>query len=122
VAWTRRWALAELASMYAEVDTIAQDVQLVVSELVTNAVQADARHVSLILDGHHAYIHIATSDDAPGGPVKQQPTRGMSHGRGLLFVDALASRWGVDREEGGKTVWADVALPGHLAPTFECQV
>lgn len=104
VAWARRWALRELTSMYAAVDSVAPDVQTVVSELVTNAVQAQARRPSLSLDGHHSYLRIATSDDAPGVPAKQHPTPAKSHGRGLLVVDALAARWGVNREHGSKTV------------------
>jgi anti-sigma regulatory factor (Ser/Thr protein kinase) len=114
------WALRELTAMYAAVDSVAPDVQTVVSELVTNAVRANARRLSLALDGHHSYVRIATSDDAPGVPAKQHPGPDNSHGRGLLIVDALAARWGVHREHGGKTVWADIVLPGNLGPSFQC--
>jgi anti-sigma regulatory factor (Ser/Thr protein kinase) len=116
----RRWALRELASVFAEVDEVALDVQTVVSELVTNAVRADCTRLSLTLDAHHTYVRVASSDDAPGDPVKQDPTPDVAHGRGLLIVDALSSRWGVHWHDGSKTVWADVPLPGNLGPTFDC--
>jgi hypothetical protein len=44
---------------------ISLDSQMVVSELVTNAVRAEAQHLSFALDGH-TYVRVATSDDAPG--------------------------------------------------------
>ena len=116
----RIWALRELTALYAGVDTVASDVQTVVSELVTNAVRAGARHLSLALDAHNNYVRIATSDDAPGVPTKQHPTPDQNHGRGLLVVDALATRWGVDHQHGAKTVWADVLLHDNLGPTFQC--
>lgn len=120
MVWARSWALRELTALYAGVDAVAPDVQTVISELVTNAVRAGARRVSLALDAHHTYVRIATSDDAPGVPAKQHPTPDQNHGRGLLVVDALAARWGVDHEHGAKTVWADVLLRDNLGPTFQC--
>lgn len=70
VAWARHWALRELTDMYTAVETVAPDVQTVVSELVTNAVRADARCVSLALDAHHTYVRVATSDE----PLCNGPT------------------------------------------------
>src|SRR4051812_18714169 len=94
VAWARRWARAELASMYRQLrEELSLDVQVVVTELVTNALRAECSRISVALDAHHTYIRIATSDDAPGIPVKQPPTPDQSHGRGLHLVDALSSQW-----------------------------
>lgn len=120
VAWARRWASAELTSIYAGLGESLPDIETVVSELVTNAVRADCHRLTLELDAHHTYVRIATSDDAPGTPVKQQPTAELSRGRGLLIVDALSTRWGVDRQERGKTVWAEITLSGASGATFAC--
>jgi hypothetical protein len=38
----------------------------------------------------------------------------MEHGRGVLLVDALATRWGVDQRAGGKTVWFELDLDAPL--------
>jgi anti-sigma regulatory factor (Ser/Thr protein kinase) len=121
VAWARRWALAKLRSIYAGLDEASMDIQTVVSELVTNAIQADCHDLTLALDAHHSYVRIATKDDAPGEPVKQHPTLDMARGRGLLIVDALARRWGVEHEAEGKTVWVEVALADSAGPTFACE-
>jgi anti-sigma regulatory factor (Ser/Thr protein kinase) len=115
------WALGELTSIYAALGEISSDVQTVVSELVTNALQAECHRITLALDAHHTHLRIATTDDAPGDPVKHQPRPDMARGRGLLIVDALSRSWGVEREKQGKTVWAEFALTGDRGPTFGCE-
>lgn len=120
VARARRWASAELPAMYRQAGEVTPDIQVVVSELVTNAVRAKCRHLTLALEGHHRYVRVAATDDAPGTPVKQTPAPDQTHGRGLSVVDALSSRWGVDRAGGDKTVWADVSITAGLEPTFAC--
>jgi anti-sigma regulatory factor (Ser/Thr protein kinase) len=120
VGWARQWVLRELNAIYAALDEVTLDVQTVVSELVTNAIQAKCRRLSLSLNAHHTYVCIATSDDAAGDPVKQQPSPDMPHGRGLLIVDAFSKRWGVEREKQGKTVWAELALRQNAQPSFAC--
>jgi anti-sigma regulatory factor (Ser/Thr protein kinase) len=109
-----------MASGFAEPGDASLDIQTVVSELATNAIRAKCRRLSLALDAHHTYVRIAITDDAPGEPIKQAPDPTLTHGRGLLIVDALSTRWGVAREDGSKTVWADIPLPGDLGPTFDC--
>ena len=111
----REWGLGELAAT----------VELVVSELVTNAV-----HASIDQDGRPRYspdhglatIHLRLSTDRVSALVEvwdenfnlPTPTHaGLidESGRGLMLVDALAERWGCDRPPsgGGKIVWALVA-------------
>jgi anti-sigma regulatory factor (Ser/Thr protein kinase) len=106
--------------MYRHVGSVAFDVQVVVSELVTNAVRAQCTRLILMIEAHHDHLRIAATDDAPGTPMKQTPPAGQTHGRGLVVMDALTRRWGVDVNEGGKTVWADVAISADLEPTFTC--
>jgi len=107
--------------MYRHLGDALIDVQTVVSELVTNAVRARCNRLVLALDGHHGYVRIAATDDAAGEPTKRTPTPDHNSGRGLHVVDALSARWGVDRNDSEKTVWADVALTGDLGPTFACR-
>jgi anti-sigma regulatory factor (Ser/Thr protein kinase) len=120
VGWARRWTLGELTSIYAGLGETSLDIQTVVSELVTNALQAECRRLTLSLDAHHTFVRIATTDDAAGDPVKLSPSPDMAHGRGLLIVDAFSKRWGVEREALGKTVWAEVALSRNPLPNFDC--
>lgn len=120
VAWARRWTRLELARVYAGLGDASSDTETVVSELVTNALQADCHHLSLTLNAHHSYVRITTGDDAPGDPVLQHPTADENHGRGLLIVAALSTCWGVDYHNGRKRVWADVPLTGNVGPSFHC--
>jgi anti-sigma regulatory factor (Ser/Thr protein kinase) len=119
VAWARRWTLSELGTVYAGLGTTASDIETVVSELITNALQAGCQRLSLGLNAHHRYVRVAAGDEAPGEPVVHHPTAEESHGRGLLIVAALSTRWGVDHHNNHKTVWAEIPLTGHAGATFD---
>lgn len=116
----RDWVSDELGRMYSAFDAAVDDVSVVVSELVTNCVQTRAHYFALGVDGHHARVTVATTDDAPGMPAPRQPGSGDAHGRGLAIVEALADRWGVEKQSHGKTVWADLHVPADAQPTFDC--
>ena len=109
------WGLGDLA------DTI----ELVVSELVTNAVQASVDH-----DGRPRYsaehglacVHLRLSTDGLAAlvevwdenarlPESTDPGLADESGRGLMLVEALTERWGWDVSQSGrgKIVWALVA-------------
>jgi anti-sigma regulatory factor (Ser/Thr protein kinase) len=110
------WGLGELA------DT----VELVVSELVTNAVLAsvdhDGRprystehglacvHLRLSTDGLAALIEVWDETTRPPTPI--EPGLADEGGRGLMLVDAMTERWGWNLPPSGrgKIVWA---LVGH---------
>ena len=119
-ARARSWALSQLRPLYARLDEISTDVQFVVSELVANAVQAEASHLLLALDAHHTYLRISVTDDAAGLPVKGRPTADDRRGRGLVIVDAVSIDWGVSHENGTKTVWAHLPLSATAGPSFDC--
>jgi len=104
---------------------VAEDVALVVSELVTNAVAAstdpDGRPqyadaggglpvVHLLMRSDHVRIVVEVWDSNPGGPVVKQPGIDEENGRGLLLVDALCERWGWESVPGwpGKVVWSEL--------------
>ncbi|MEA2449719.1 MAG: serine/threonine-protein kinase RsbW [Thermoleophilaceae bacterium] len=112
-----RHALAELD----EVDTTTKDVvELLVSELVTNAVRhgASNRYESILL---HATcgtgaVRVEVCDEGPGFKPGPDP-RGVLEpgGNGLLLVAELATRWGVEPGNGKPTcVWfeSDYATTG----------
>ena len=100
------WGLAKLAD----------DVKLVVSELVTNAVQATldyelGSNVALVLAETNGELLVLVWDAASDTPEPASPAVDDVHGRGLQIVSALANRWGTaPGEHGGKVVWAVVTL------------
>lgn len=120
VTAARRWAADELAAMYAQPGRVAEDAALVVSELMTNAVRADARRVTLAVEVHHARFRVEASDDAVGVPAMVTAGPTDTHGRGLHIVDAVSGNWGVRVEPLGKTVWAELAMPVDAVAGFDC--
>ncbi|HEY2564226.1 MAG TPA: ATP-binding protein [Acidimicrobiales bacterium] len=92
-------------------DDPERTVVLLTSEIVTNAVRraTDAIRVEATLVGDEA-LRVEATDDHPDLPVRHQPDHHDEGGRGILLVQALALRWGVDREEGHKVVWFEAPV------------
>lgn len=82
------------------------DVELVLSELVTNAVMhaggAPAILVSRTDDGRH--VRLEVHDDLPVSPVARDGS--ATGGFGLRIVDQLSEHWGTSPTPTGKVVWA----------------
>ena len=94
---------------YHDLGDYAGDVETVTSELVSNAItHASAQAFDLellVLDGSGAVVLVVT-DPSPLPPVKRHPAAGAEHGRGLLVVEALSTRWGWTPHDPGKAVFA----------------
>lgn len=88
------------------IGTMADDLTLIVSELVTNAVRYGAPpvHVEVRLDERALTVTVVDAD--PGPPVPTSPGHEAEGGRGLLLIDLLAAEHGVRPEPPGKAVWA----------------
>ena len=92
-------------------EDLADTAVLLVSELVTNAVlhaKADRAPIALILESHGGWLRIEVHDADPRWLQPRCPGVLDESGFGLLLVDALASKWGVDETATGKTVWAEL--------------
>ncbi len=76
-----------------------EDVKLLVSELVTNAVRhpRDTGPIELAVDVGRRRVRIEVTDPGSGfdRPRVGEPPPDALGGRGLLIVDRLASRWGI---------------------------
>jgi len=86
---------------------VAHTAELLVSELVTNAITHGTGVVRLSIDCANHCLSVTVSDDEPATP-ELQPERLMADGgRGLRMIESLASSWGVTvRADGpGKDVW-----------------
>ncbi len=94
---------------------ISDPVELVVSELITNAVAASRAlddgpfPIQFWLLSDRKQVLILVWDASPNPPVPMQPAPDMEGGRGLMLVDAISKKWDwypVACELEGKVVWA----------------
>ncbi len=93
-------------------DELLDEAELVLSELVTNAlVHTDGgAGLALRFDGAERRLRIAVEDSSTRSPHGRDAPPDALGGRGLSIVDAVADTWGVDVGPDGKTVWADLAV------------
>jgi anti-sigma regulatory factor (Ser/Thr protein kinase) len=86
-----------------------QDAELVVTELVANAVRHARTPVTvrLVLDDVLLRVEVCDGSTRPARMRVACPTE--EGGRGLLLVDALSDAWGVEADRTGKRVWAQFA-------------
>lgn len=90
---------------------IVDDALLCISELVTNALQAECSVISVCVELSAQRLRISVHDDAGGTPTVRSPDWTDPHGRGLLIISAVSTSWGVRPFEAGKEVWADLPWP-----------
>lgn len=86
---------------------LVEDARLLTSELITNAIVHVHSEVLLVvaLDQDVVRVEVHDRDDTELPLIPGQPGPEDRGGRGLLIVDALADRWGTERESTGKYVW-----------------
>lgn len=114
VAEARRFSSATLLRWSLE--PIVDDMALVVSELVTNAIVHAHSAPVLRLSRTERGVRVEVEDAGQGAPDPQTPSRTGESGRGMYLVDAVATAWGVDTAPetgtgGGKVVWAELPAP-----------
>jgi anti-sigma regulatory factor (Ser/Thr protein kinase) len=119
IAPARRWARERLNEAGVEQDRLDLLV-LLVSELVTNAVAHADPPVLLRVDVDDERTRVEVTDGARDVPVLKDPPPTALGGRGVMFVDRLASAWGTAPESGAavKAVWFELRhddIPADLA-------
>lgn len=117
VGGTRRIAAARLR--YCGLEAMTDDVMLVVSELLTNALQhSGTTEISLIITVADGALRVRVRDGMPSSAVPRRPGPSAESGRGLLLVDAVAKEnggtWGTS--EAGAETWCCLPLPGQGQP------
>ena len=92
---------------------LVDDIQLVVSELVTNALVHAGTPFGLSMEVVEDSIVVRVWDGSDVSPfVVAAPGLDLC-GRGMTIVDALSREWGVTAgPQGGKSVWASFAIGG----------
>jgi PAS domain S-box-containing protein len=108
VAGARATAARQLADWDLEELTFA--TELLVSELVTNAIRhaQPPLQLRMILD---TALSCEVSDASTTAPHLRRAGRYDEGGRGLMLVARLADRWGTRYTPAGKTIWTQQPLP-----------
>ncbi|WP_405865338.1 SpoIIE family protein phosphatase [Streptomyces sp. NBC_00005] len=84
--------------------------ELVVSELVTNAIRYGAHPIRLRLIHDEATLICEVSDTNHTAPHLRRAKTWDEGGRGLLLVAQLTERWGTRHTPEGKTIWSEIGL------------
>jgi hypothetical protein len=114
VAGARRGASEQLAAWgLSELDFATE---LIVSELVTNAIRYGTPPIQLRLVRADTLI-CEVADGSATAPHLRRARTYDEGGRGLLLVAQVAERWGSRHTSAGKTIWAEQSLPADVRET-----
>lgn len=91
----------------------ADDVLLLVSEVVTNACLHAGGPRELVLRHEDGRLRVEVTDDSPVAPVRRPRAPSLPGGHGLMVLDRLAGEWGSMPLGTGKAVWLEVVLPSR---------
>ncbi|MCE6995385.1 ATP-binding protein [Saccharothrix sp. S26] len=101
----RRWVRAAL---YREDEDCVEKVWLVLAELTADGHGWSPVEVRIWRSMAPSTVRIEVEDACREMPVPGISRWGGTRGFGLVLVDGLARRWGVDVHSAGRTVWADL--------------
>ncbi|MCF3962147.1 SpoIIE family protein phosphatase [Streptomyces fuscigenes] len=119
VGRAREYARAQLLAW--DLEPLVDTVELLVSELVTNAMRYGEGEIRLRLLRDRTLV-CEVWDAGLVQPRRRRARDTDEGGRGLQLVGMLSSAWGSRRTPRGKTVWFELALPGSASasePTVE---
>ncbi|MFG2357116.1 SpoIIE family protein phosphatase [Streptomyces sp. NPDC048521] len=108
VAPIRKQVVEQLGAW--ELSGAAFTAELVVSELVTNAIRYGSRPIRLRLIHDATTLICEVSDTSHTAPHLRRAKTFDEGGRGLLLVAQLTQRWGSRHTPEGKTIWAELPL------------
>ena len=94
-------------------EDVVDSAVLLVSELATNVTlhaRTDVR-VTVRFDGESLWAEVKDWNSRLPQPCL--PPEDATTGRGLQLVEAIASRWGVQRDSDGKVVWFELHVPRY---------
>jgi len=107
VTTARTWARVVLAEWGLTAQ--ADDAEMILSELVTNAIIHTRGPVDIWLRSGGGCLAIMVGDARPDMPARTHAEADADHGRGLAIVEALSNgRWGTYPTMHGKVVWARI--------------
>jgi histidine kinase-like protein len=112
VASVRSFAADRLHTL--ELTAVRDDVELLLTELITNVIIHARTDFEVRLQASGAGVRVEVIDDNPTMPVAGTLSTAALSGRGLTLVQSMSTRWGAHHNPaGGKTVWFEV-VPGAV--------
>ena len=114
VSAMRRLARARLG--YCCLSALSDDIELIVSELVTNAIEHSyGTSITMLFELDHGLLTLEVKDETGRHPAIRQPADDSETGRGLILVQAITEQhggeWGI-RPDGTGTWCTIPVLPG----------
>ncbi|AOT57358.1 Phosphoserine phosphatase RsbP [Streptomyces rubrolavendulae] len=94
----------------------ADDAELVTGELLGNVLlhtEGGAVLTLEVLPEPVRRVRLAVQDRSSAWPRRRTPGEAATSGRGLLLLDALSARWGVEPRGEGKAVWCEIGPQGR---------
>jgi anti-sigma regulatory factor (Ser/Thr protein kinase) len=107
VAACETWGLGEAAGL----QHVANRAELVVTELISNAILHAKTEIELVVALREPFLHISVADGSSAPPrLMSADSAEVVGGRGLILVEALATKWGYLPTRDGKVVWSMLRL------------
>ncbi|WVH81353.1 ATP-binding protein [Lentzea sp. DG1S-22] len=103
-----RRLVREVAASWGLPDDLADDAQLVVTELVSNGIDHGEAPLTLTICKRAAGMLIEVHDQSPKLPQLRPVDPNSARGRGMQLVQALSVRWGTTPRGTGKIVWSQL--------------
>ncbi|MEV6703302.1 ATP-binding protein [Streptomyces sp. NPDC051453] len=106
VARARRLVITQLG--HWDLPEPADTAELLVSEVVTNALRHTRGPLRLNLQVRGSRLRCEVEDTAAGGPMRRFVDVDSESGRGIELLDLLAEAWGTTDTATGKTIWFEL--------------
>ncbi|MEU1125462.1 SpoIIE family protein phosphatase [Streptomyces sp. NPDC005899] len=101
-----------------DMEALADDAELLTGELLVNVLlhtEGGAVLTLEVLPEPVRRIRLSVQDRSSAWPRRRTPGETSTSGRGLLLLDAVAARWGIEPRGEGKAVWCEIGPVGPAA-------
>jgi PAS domain S-box-containing protein len=97
-------------------EDLCETAELVISEVVTNALVHAGTEVEVAARVGQDGVRIEVSDGSTHFPTTKNYANLAATGRGLLLLEQVVDRWGVEPHDQGKTVWFELGTAEEVPP------
>jgi anti-sigma regulatory factor (Ser/Thr protein kinase) len=91
-----------------DLDGLGELSELLTTELVANVVDHVGSTITVRVSARAGLLRVEVDDTSLDVPAVHAQDPETPRGNGMLLVDGLATRWGVEPRAAGKTVWFEL--------------